>query len=384
MKMKNLLMVVGAAATFGAVSIITTQVHADTSVPVYRLYNKNTGEHFYTKNSAERANLNRVGWRDEGLGWNSATSGKAVYRVYNPNARGGDHYYTLSKYEAQSLVSKGWRWDNGGKAAFYSGGSTNLYVAYNPNAQSGSHNYTTNTYEQNSLLNVGWKYGAVAWKTMGTPAATVAPKKVDVNVTGVGGSEQSVPGSYRLLYSNKAFDNKNLSTPAAIEFSADVSLSGGSSDYENQFVIAGNSGTTSGQIGVELHYQAGNDSNFAQGRINVTTINFPAGAGTSGQQFYSVKTNAPRIANSQSVRLQVKYFTSGYMQTFVNGTLVGQYKSKLVPGGNAYILHDYTNAKSTIKNIQVKKNGKIVNPVTQGSSPLTSQTFTNKTLVAAY
>lgn len=72
------------------------------------------------------------------------------------------------------------------------------------------------------------------------------------------------------------------------------------------------------------------------------------------------------------------------MQTFVNGTLVGQYKSKLVPGGNAYILHDYTNAKSTIKNIQVKKNGKIVNPVTQGSSPLTSQTFTNKTLVAAY
>lgn len=166
MKIKTLLMVVGAAATLGTVSTITTQAHAATSVPVYRLYNKNTGEHFYTKNAAERANLKRVGWRDEGLGWNSATSGKAVYRVYNPNAAGGDHYYTLSKYEAQSLVNKGWRWDNGGKAAFYSGGSTNLYVAYNPNAKSGSHNYTTSNFEQKSLLNGGWKYGAVAWKTM--------------------------------------------------------------------------------------------------------------------------------------------------------------------------------------------------------------------------
>lgn len=166
MKIKSLLMAVTTVATLGVVGSVSVQAHAASSVPVYRLYNKNTGEHFYTKNSAERANLKRVGWRDEGLGWNSATSGKAVYRVYNPNARGGDHYYTLSKYEAQSLVNKGWRWDNGGKAAFYSGGSANLYVAYNPNAQSGSHNYTTSNFEQKSLLNGGWKYGAVAWKTM--------------------------------------------------------------------------------------------------------------------------------------------------------------------------------------------------------------------------
>ncbi|GAA3266564.1 hypothetical protein GCM10017706_30300 [Lactococcus lactis subsp. hordniae] len=105
-----------------------------------------------------------MGWNDEGLGWQAATSGTPVYRVYNPNASGGDHYYTMSKYEAQSLVNKGWRWDNNGKAAFYSGGSVNLYVAYNPNANSGSHNYTTNTYEQNNLLGKGWKYGKVAGK----------------------------------------------------------------------------------------------------------------------------------------------------------------------------------------------------------------------------
>lgn len=131
---------------------------------VYRLYNPNTGEHFYTKNYAEKLNLQNVGWRDEGLGWISSSSGTPVYRLYNPHASGGDHYYTKSKYEAQQLVNKGWRWDNNGAPAFYSNGSKNLYVAYNPNAKSGAHNYTTSAYEQNSLLKKGWKYGAVAWK----------------------------------------------------------------------------------------------------------------------------------------------------------------------------------------------------------------------------
>ncbi|MGV8957118.1 hypothetical protein [Lactococcus lactis] len=388
MKLKNLLMTLTVTTTLGTIGMISTQAHAASSHPVYRLYNPNTGEHFYTENFYEQKVLSTNGWRYEGIGWQTADSGTPVYRVYNPNAKGGDHYYTMSRYEAQSLVNKGWRWDNNGKAAFYSAGNTNLYVAYNPNAQSGAHNYTTNSYEQNSLLAQGWKYGKVAWKTMGNgspaPTAPVTPKKVDVNVTGVGGIEQNIPGSYRLLYSNKPFDLANLPGVPTIEFSADVSLTGSSSDYENQFVIAGNAGNGSGQVGVELHYQAGNDSNFGQGRINVTTINFPAGAGTSGQQFYSVKTDAPRVANGQSVKLQVKYYDLGYMQAFVNGVLVGQYKTKLLPGGNTYILHDYTNATSNIRNIKVMKNGKVVNPVTQGSNPLISQTFTNKTLVAAY
>lgn len=167
MKVKNLLMAVTAAATLGAIGTVSVQASAVSSKPVYRLYNHNTGEHFYTESAFEKDSLKRAGWNDEGLGWQAATTGTPVYRVYNPNARGGDHYYTMSKYEAQSLVNTGWRWDNGGKAAFYSGGSVNLYVAYNPNANSGSHNYTINSYEQNSLLGKGWKYGAVAWKTMG-------------------------------------------------------------------------------------------------------------------------------------------------------------------------------------------------------------------------
>lgn len=150
---------------------ITVKVIADTPNPkpspsvkyqtMYRVYNKNTGEHLYTASAFERDSLVKGGWSNEGIGWQAPTSGTAVYRLYNPNVAGGDHYYTASKFEAQSLVKGGWKWDNGGKPVFYSGGKTKIYVAYNPNAKSGSHNYTSSAYEQKTLLANGWKYGKV-------------------------------------------------------------------------------------------------------------------------------------------------------------------------------------------------------------------------------
>lgn len=39
--------------------------------PMYRLYNPNSGEHFYTKNGAERDMLVGLDWRSEGTGWTS-------------------------------------------------------------------------------------------------------------------------------------------------------------------------------------------------------------------------------------------------------------------------------------------------------------------------
>lgn len=129
---------------------------------IYRIYNKNTGEHFYTTSIFEKDSIVKKGWTYEGIGWSAPKTGTAVYRVYNPNARGGDHYYTISQYEAQSLVKKGWKWDNESKPVFYSGGQTPVYTAFNPNATvSGSHNYTSSSFEQQTLLKNGWKFGKV-------------------------------------------------------------------------------------------------------------------------------------------------------------------------------------------------------------------------------
>ena len=36
---------------------------------MYRLYNPNSGEHFYTASVSERNNLYDLGWHYEGVGW---------------------------------------------------------------------------------------------------------------------------------------------------------------------------------------------------------------------------------------------------------------------------------------------------------------------------
>ena len=52
----------------------------------------------------------KVGWRYEGIGWYSAeNAGRApLYRQYNPNATAGTHNFTLSIAERDNLVRLGW------------------------------------------------------------------------------------------------------------------------------------------------------------------------------------------------------------------------------------------------------------------------------------
>ncbi|MDU5510441.1 GH25 family lysozyme [Enterococcus gilvus] len=128
------------------------------SIQMYRVYNPNSGEHFYTQNVAEKNNLVSKGWRYEGIGWNGPTSGNPVYRLYNPNA--GDHHYTLHAYEKDNLIKKGWRYEG---VSWYSGGPNALHRLYNPNAKAGSHHYTLNTNEKNNLVKHGWRYEGLAW-----------------------------------------------------------------------------------------------------------------------------------------------------------------------------------------------------------------------------
>lgn len=39
------------------------------TTPMYRLYNPNSGEHFYTGSAEERAMLVEAGWHYEDIGW---------------------------------------------------------------------------------------------------------------------------------------------------------------------------------------------------------------------------------------------------------------------------------------------------------------------------
>lgn len=142
-------------------SPVTVTAEETIYTAMYRLYNPNSGEHFYTADVNERNNLVDVGWTYEGVGWTApSTSNTPVYRLYNANA--GDHHYTIDASERDNLVKVGWKYEGIG---WYSDDAKGvpLYRQYNPNAKAGSHNYTTSIDENNYLKSIGWKAEGVGW-----------------------------------------------------------------------------------------------------------------------------------------------------------------------------------------------------------------------------
>ena len=164
MKKKKLLSVLVAAALslscFATVPIVS-QATGTGTVDMLRLYNPNSGEHFYTADIVEKDDLVSKGWKYEGVGWIAPTkSNTPVYRLYNPNA--GEHHYTTDSDERQKLVMAGWK-DEG--TGWYSddGEAVPLYREFNPNATTGTHNYTSNLSEHNSLVSSGWTDEGIGW-----------------------------------------------------------------------------------------------------------------------------------------------------------------------------------------------------------------------------
>ena len=128
---------------------------------MFRLYNPNSGEHFYTSDYNERQTLIEAGWNYEGIGWNApSASNTPVYRFYNPNA--GEHHYTTDSSEGDALIAAGWTYEGIG---WYSDDAKTvpLYRDYNPNQFSNNHNYTTDESEHNYLVSIGWNDEGYAW-----------------------------------------------------------------------------------------------------------------------------------------------------------------------------------------------------------------------------
>ena len=131
------------------------------TITMLRLYNPNSGEHFYTSSEREKKSLEKAGWNYEGVAWEGPSwSNTPVYRLYNENV--GEHHYTPSKKERDKLIKLGWK-DEG--IGWYSDDNegTPLYRLYNPNATTGNHHYTTSTRERDKLVKIGWNDEGIGW-----------------------------------------------------------------------------------------------------------------------------------------------------------------------------------------------------------------------------
>ena len=128
---------------------------------MHRLYNPNSGEHFYTASETERYATVAAGWNYEGVGWVAPLSGNSpVYRLYNANV--GDHHYTINPHERDALVRVGWVDEGVGWLSAESSGVA-VWREYNPNAICGAHNFTTARAEHLSLVRMGWRGEGIAW-----------------------------------------------------------------------------------------------------------------------------------------------------------------------------------------------------------------------------
>lgn len=132
-----------------------------------RLYNPNSGEHFYTGSEAERDTTVEAGWNYEGVAWFAPNhSSTPVYRLYS----GTDHHYTVDKAEADWLVDQGWSLES--EQAWFSDDlkGTFMHRLFNPGVDphaptnnAGSHHYTASKAEADHLVSVGWIYEGGSW-----------------------------------------------------------------------------------------------------------------------------------------------------------------------------------------------------------------------------
>lgn len=160
--MKKRILLLGLPILFAGTLAFGTKADAADQNPIWRAYNPNSGEHFYTKHLEEWQGLMKAGWQDENIGWYAPDDGEGapVYRLYNQNA--GDHFFTMDESEKALLLAQGWS-DEG--PAWYSDPKegTPIHRAYNPNAITGAHNYTARDSEQKGLIAASWKDEGIAW-----------------------------------------------------------------------------------------------------------------------------------------------------------------------------------------------------------------------------
>jgi len=134
-------------------------------VDMHRMYNPNTGEHFYTGSEEERDNLIGHGWQYEGVGFTfPLTTGDPVHRLFQPST--GEHLYTMDETEKAALMEAGWNYEG---IAFNSGFENEVpqYRLHNPNATVGAYHFTASAEERDDLLNEGWEYQGIGWYSLG-------------------------------------------------------------------------------------------------------------------------------------------------------------------------------------------------------------------------
>ena len=137
---------------------------------VTRLYNPYNHDHLLTANDSEVTSLTKAGWLAEDSIGTAPEDMVIVYRLFNVDTQ--EHFYTVSYEEATDLLKqsnntsdgkkRGWQFE--GDAFIAYDGNTQghpVYRLYNP--YSTLHLFTQDEHERDELEDTGWKVEGVAF-----------------------------------------------------------------------------------------------------------------------------------------------------------------------------------------------------------------------------
>ena len=154
-----------AAMSFGAVALPAASAgQPQDQVPLLRLYNPYSGEHLFTTNSYEAADLVSRGWNSEKSdGLVNLKEGTPVFRLYNEWT--GDHHYTSDTNEVNACIKQGWT-NEGIQFCSDEDATTDVYSMYNPYVTRFYHHYTADANEMAKMQSDGWRQENVKWRVI--------------------------------------------------------------------------------------------------------------------------------------------------------------------------------------------------------------------------
>ncbi len=121
-------------------------------IPVYRLFNSKTGEHFYTVSKAEKDAVLARGFIDEGIGFRAPEwSDTPVYRFFNTTT--GEHFYAVKDSEIKSLLAAGYVKEG---VAWYASADRPVYLLTDTKAKYGKILLTIHASEKDFLKKEDW------------------------------------------------------------------------------------------------------------------------------------------------------------------------------------------------------------------------------------
>ncbi len=295
---------------------------------MFRLYNKWTGEHFYTSSKSERDNIVKEGWTYEQIEWYAPTQLKTVpvYRLYNPYVAGGDHHYTTSADERDYDIKAGWK-DEG--IAWYSVPEdveerVAVLRQYNPYAETGTHNYSTNQEENDYLVSIGWKAEGIGWYGYDT----IEPKTQEIDFANKAVVDQA----------DKTYTSKAITPKATLK-----GLAAGT-DYEVTYSNNINVGTATITIKGKGNYTGSKNYSFKITPLDIST-NSTVTLGDS--LTYNAAEQTQTV--SKVVASGITLSNSDYILSDNKQTNAGTYTLKVAGEGNftGSIEKAFTIAKAT-------------------------------------